>query len=820
VSAYACEPYKGSEPNVGWQWARQIARFHDVTVITRTNNRVPIEKALASYDGPRPTFRYFDLPEWLVGLKGKGMPVVLYYILWQAWLRFKVRRDLKDFDLIHHVTFNSFTVPGFWWFTGKRVVLGPLGGGQICPWRFVSMLGRKMPFEIIRSLQLMTGRFNPYLYVRFCMAERILVANQDTLRRIPHTFHRKVIPMLEAGVTSNQIVPRRSRPNGPGLKMIWVGRVVKTKGLELGVRALAAARKEVPGITLTVVGDGPEVAVLKGRTRDLGVGDAITWRGWLWHEQIRSLIKEHDVLLFTSLRDTSGNVILEAMGCGLPVIALAHQGAKVMTTERTACRINPVTPSQTIADLQSAMVALAKSPEMRERMGTAGQERVLQLYQWDRKGEQLNQIYLDLFPNLRKSRLRVLLSAYACEPYKGSEPFVGWNWALQMARLHDVTVVTRGNNQLAIEDGLTKVDGPHPNFIYYTMPKPFLDWKRSWMPVRMFYAFWQVAIRWSLRRQLASFDLIHHVTFNSYRWPGFWWFCCKPIVLGPLGGGQVCPWRLLPLFGSQMAGELIRSINVVCSPVNIRNYLTFGFATRLPVANEDTFQRIPRVFRHKACRMLETGIDLSKFVNTRWTGSSSGRKFIWIGTLEKRKALPLALRALAEARQRDSQLRLTIIGDGPERSSWEHLCARLGQADAAYWVGRVPYAKIVELLAEHDAFLFTSLRDTSGNVLLEAMAVGLPVITLSHQGAAEITTDDTALRVPPTTISGTIHRFAAAMLTVARDSALRTRLGQNGTQRVRELYGWDKKATEMNEVYLQAIQERSDPVVTPAPANT
>jgi glycosyltransferase involved in cell wall biosynthesis len=821
VSAYACEPYKGSEPNVGWQWALQIARFHDVTVITRNNNRGPIEKALASYEGARPTFRYFDLPGWLVGLKRKGMPVVLYYILWQAWVRLEVRRKMKDFDLIHHVTFNTFTVPGFWWFTGKRVVLGPLGGGQICPWSFVSMLGTRMPAEIIRSLHLITGRFNPYLYMRFCFASRILVANQDTIRRIPHSFHHKVIPLLEAGVTSNQVVPRPSRPNGGGLKMVWVGRVVKTKGLELGVRALAAASEEVPRVTLTVVGDGPEVPVLKELARGLGIADAITWHGWLSHERIRSLFEEHDVLLFTSLRDTSGNVILEAMGCGLPVITLAHHGAKVMTTDRTACRINPVTPSQTIADLQSAMVALAKSPEMRERMGTAGQERVSQLYLWDRKGEQMNEIYLDLFPYLRKSRLRVLISAYACEPYKGSEPSVGWNWALQMARLHDVTVVTRGNNQEVIEDGLTKVDGPHPKFIYYTMPRPFLDWKRSWMPVRVFYALWQVAIRRNLRRQLASFDLVHHVTFNSYRWPGFWWFCSKPVVLGPLGGGQVCPWRLLPLFGSQMAGELVRSIYVVCSPLNIRNYFTFRFATKIPVANEDTLQRIPRVFRHKACRMLETGIHLSKFANTRWTGSSTGRKFIWTGTLERRKALPLALRALAEARHQDDQLRLTIAGDGPERIRWEHLCARLGLTDAVLWAGRVPYVKIVELMAEHDAFVFTSLRDTSGNVLLEAMAIGLPVITLGHQGAAEITTEETALRIRPTTITRTVHGLAEAIVNLAHSPELRKRLGEAGRLRVEQVYSWNKKGEDMNDIYWRAVNHstnRQVPIPVPTSA--
>ena len=819
ISAYACEPYKGSEPNVGWQWALQMARFHDVTVLTRSNNREPIERAIASYDGPRPTFCYFDLPKWLLTLKRKGMPVVLYYVLWQAKARFHLRKNLKNFDLIHHVTFNSFTIPGFWWFTGKRVVLGPLGGGQICPWAFLSMLGSRIPQEFIRSLHLITGRFNPYLYLRFCFVNRILVANEDTLRRIPHAFHHKVIPMLETGVTAEQIVPRISRPDRPGLRIIWVGRVVGTKGLELGVGALAAALKESPGLSLTVVGDGPDVPMLQRRARDLGVADAITWRGWLSREEIRSLYQEHDAFLFTSLRDTSGNAILEAMGCGLPVITLAHQGAKAITTDQTAFRINPVTPSRTISDLGDAMATLAKSKELREQMGAAGQARVSQLYLWDKKGEQMNEIYLDLFPFLRNPRLRVLMSAYACEPYKGSEPFVGWNWALQMSRHHDVTVVTRRNNREAVEGGLKTIDGAHPRFLYYKMPERFLIWKKSWLPTRVFYAFWQIAIRWKLRRQLALFDLIHHVTFNSFRWPGCWWFCRRPIVLGPLGGGQICPWRLLPLFGLQSARELVRSIIVIGNRFNPRSYLTFSFASKLPVATEDTLKRIPRVYRHKTCRMLETGLDPSRFANVQMVGSSSGRKFIWIGTLEKRKALPLALRALAEARRHDDQLQLTVAGDGPDKDRLTGLCTKLGQSDAVEWKGRVPQAKIIELLAKHDALMFTSLRDTSGNVILEAMAVGLPVITLCHQGAAEITTDDTALRVPPTTIGETIHGLAAAMLTLAHDATTRRRLGQNGRQRIWDLYTWDKKAAEMNAVYVQALLRRPDGAVISSPAS-
>ena len=83
LSAYACEPDKGSEPAVGWNWVRQVSRFHEVWVITRANNRKPIEKALAKNPLPNAHFIYFDLPHWARFWKRGQRGAHLYYYLWQ-----------------------------------------------------------------------------------------------------------------------------------------------------------------------------------------------------------------------------------------------------------------------------------------------------------------------------------------------------------------------------------------------------------------------------------------------------------------------------------------------------------------------------------------------------------------------------------------------------------------------------------------------------------------------------------------------------------------------------------------------------------------
>lgn len=403
------------------------------------------------------------------------------------------------------------------------------------------------------------------------------------------------------------------------------------------------------------------------------------------------------------------------------------------------------------------------------------------------------------------TRLKVLMSAYACEPGRGSEPEVGWQWALQMARFHDVTVVTRANNRAILEAALARHSGTRPEFVYYDLP-PWVLWlKRRGLPVALYYFLWQVSVRRYLGPRLAEFDLIHHITFNSFRQPGFWWFCRKPVVLGPLGGGQVCPWRFLPSFGWEMVPEALRSLSVIGSRLLPHVYICFHFATRILVANQDTLRRIPKRFRPKTTLLLETGIPSSQIQPPRNPRAEGPVRFIWVSRLEKIKACALVVEAFSRAIKAEPTLRLSLVGDGPDAAFARHTAARLGVGDKIQWHGRVAKDNIPRLLREHDAFVFTSVRDTSGNVLLEGMAAGLPAITSRHHGAAEIATDETAIRIPPTGFHETAAAIGEAMLRLARSPEQRARLGEAGRQRILEVYAWDRQGEQMDAIYRAAV---------------
>src|SRR6185369_11509998 len=147
-------------------------------------------------------------------------------------------------------------------------------------------------------------------------------------------------------------------------------------------------------------------------------------------------------------------------------------------------------------------------------------------------------------------RLKVLISAYACEPGKGSEPEVGWQWALQMARFHDVTVLTRENNKAVIEAELEKLRGsrPLPEFVYHDCQPVLMDFKRRTGGVKWYYMLWQRSAREVVQQLHAqrAFDLMHHVTFAGFRYRTVIWGHNVPSIWGPVGGIEYVRWQLLP----------------------------------------------------------------------------------------------------------------------------------------------------------------------------------------------------------------------------------------------------------------------------------
>lgn len=408
ISAYACEPNKGSEPEVGWQWALQMARFHEVTVITRADNRPVIEKELELLRGhrPLPSFVYFDLPGWVVRVKERLRAVGWYYSLWQRRARRLIRRLHRQhhFDLIHHVTFAGFRYPTAVWGHGVPCIWGPIGGMENIP---LNLLPLDYPKAWLRGLARNFGNWSqslPFnrLYFRARRSSLVLAATPETERclkalKIP----ARLLPAV--GISGDCDAGRaRREPTGP-LRLLFVGRMVGLKGICL---ALPALKESATDAVFTLIGDGGYVPYARKLAQRLGLADRVVFRGKLTRAETLRSYSDHDVLLFPSLHESGGFAVLEAMVNALPVICLDRGGPGLSVQPNCGFKISAGRRRRVIHDLAEAIRFYDRHRDLLRQHGERARALTLRDYAWDRKGELMNEIYQQLVPEVPTGRGR------------------------------------------------------------------------------------------------------------------------------------------------------------------------------------------------------------------------------------------------------------------------------------------------------------------------------------------------------------------------------------------------------------------------------
>lgn len=405
------------------------------------------------------------------------------------------------------------------------------------------------------------------------------------------------------------------------------------------------------------------------------------------------------------------------------------------------------------------------------------------------------------------SRLKVLISAYACEPGRGSEPEVGWQWATQVARLHDVTVLTRANNREPIERGLAAIDEAHrPRFVFHDVGPRALALKRRLPAMQWYYAAWQSSARRVVAElvQRERFDVLHHATFAGFRYDTAIWDHGLPAVWGPLGGGESVPTALLPwrhprILAAELARNFLNSIAV--GPIGSARVRGEKSAVVL-AATRETAAAFARCGVN--VRVFPTiGFDVTQQELPPRQPRTGALRLLYVGNLLWLKGLDLALHALAKT---DHAAELTLLGDGPFRAELARLCAQLGIASRVHFRGRVARAAALAAYREFDVLLFPSLHDSGGLAVLEAMANELPAIVLDCGGPALSVREGCGRKVPLGSRNELIRGLAHAIDFYTEDPARIAADGARARRAVEEHYSWEKKAAAMDAIYREAAK--------------
>lgn len=250
--------------------------------------------------------------------------------------------------------------------------------------------------------------------------------------------------------------------------------------------------------------------------------------------------------------------------------------------------------------------------------------------------------------------------------------------------------------------------------------------------------------------------------------------------------------------------ETLRELGSALTSYDPMMLYTFSRATVIACTTNDTLAKIPRRFHNKCMVLPAIGISESEIQNPAGTAIQKPQ-FLFIGRLLYWKGVHLALRALALVRAQMPQASMKIIGKGNDETWLRKVADEAGVKDCVEWLSAVPHENIQQEYERNVAFVFPSLHDSGGMVVLESLAAGLPVICLKLGGPGEIVTPACGFRieVQQQDEEAIVRSLADAMILIATDAKLRESLSKCAPSRARELT-WHRAAQKLHSSPLLA----------------
>jgi exopolysaccharide biosynthesis WecB/TagA/CpsF family protein len=405
------------------------------------------------------------------------------------------------------------------------------------------------------------------------------------------------------------------------------------------------------------------------------------------------------------------------------------------------------------------------------------------------------------------SQVNVLIIGFACSPRLGGEPSNAWNWAWQLSRCHRVWLLAHPHDRKGIEQFLAAHPNPTLSTQWVGFPRMLDDprLRRNNLFLAIHYQMWlRVAHKEAIKlHRKVGFDVVHHVSYGTVSAPPPFWRLPVPFVWGPVGGAQHVPSSFHRYFGHLSTREILRSIRVATLPLSLSLHRAARSSALVLATNHETANFLSRAGGRNVRLFLDSGIP-SSFISGRSVPTPRDRPFtlLWVGRMERRKALTLALEAFAQ--NQDLNANLLIAGDGEMRTQWEQYARRLHPANKVEFLGHVPWNEMARLYERADAFVFTSLRDSFGTQVLEAMGHGLPILTLDHQGVGTFVPQDAGIKVPVTFPEQTLAGLAEGIRRLALFHEERRKMGEAALA-FAKTQTWERRAACMSKLYEEVL---------------
>lgn len=390
ISAYSVNPYKGSEDSIGWNWVLQYEKNYKegdrIILLTKKFNEKDTRRGLKEFNIQHVELVIVDVPNALNWFREKHSAFHhMYYILWQHWAWLWVKHSGIHFDVIHHVTMNDYRIPSeLYKAKGAKVIWGPMGGAQVTP-RPLKVYEKNQLVASFREFVNKSCSWNPFYKKALRSYYKIYCINNETQKQISRIVGKDVPLMPELALRDEyKNLPIR-KGNNDILKIVFVGRLIGKKGIAFLVDALSLMPTDM-NWELLIFGDGDDHALIEKQIADSGIGKNVKLMGNRPLNKIAEAYQQADVFVLPSLRETSGNVLLEAMAYAVPIVAFDTSFCRLLKEVDCGVFVNTDQALEGIKeDWCKAIVTLGQDKELAKQMGLNGYKYVNSKLTWDEK---------------------------------------------------------------------------------------------------------------------------------------------------------------------------------------------------------------------------------------------------------------------------------------------------------------------------------------------------------------------------------------------------------------------------------------------------
>lgn len=395
VNAYACSPNMGSEPGMAWNWSVNLAKHCELFIITEGEFRERIDKALLLLpQGKNMHFYYNPVSEevrkmcWNQG----DWRFYKHYRTWQKRTLEIARQICKDekIDVIHQLNMIGFREPGLLWkINGPKFVWGPIGGIESIPLSFLKGAGIKPALlnAIKKAITNIQFRYQGTVREAMKRADAIVASSVGCQRMIEDYYHKKAYQINENGcevIVSENKVPKKDEQ----FDIIWCGKFIFHKRFDLALKTIALLKDLKVKLHVVGIGDGSEYKKLE---KDLKIEDHVEWH-WVGHEMVNSLMRQADVLLFTSVYDATSRTVMEAIQNQTPVVCFDAYGFGTVVDDTIGIKVPLSNPEQAVKDFAAAIRSLYYDRGWLSDLSANCKERI-KMFTWEHEAEQMVDIY-------------------------------------------------------------------------------------------------------------------------------------------------------------------------------------------------------------------------------------------------------------------------------------------------------------------------------------------------------------------------------------------------------------------------------------------